>query len=142
MFGVGLVGLSGMAVVGVVQTLRVESAPCTGAADKIEEVWDETRRATVHRAFDATGVPYAGHAWGQVDKALGEYTASWSEHHVAICEATNVRQEQSAALMDVLECPAPNVSYALSAHFKNADKPFFCRIVPIRSRRPVTILCG
>ena len=37
------------------------------------------------------------------------------------CEAATAMPK--AALIDVLECPAPNVSYWLSLRFKKPDKP-------------------
>ena len=47
-----------------------------------------------------------------------------------------------AALMLVLEWPTPKVSYSLSLRRGKAARPSFWRSVPMRSRRPVRILCG
>ncbi|MNP31265.1 hypothetical protein D3C76_1243790 [compost metagenome] len=48
----------------------------------------------------------------------------------------------SAALIEVLEWPTPKVSYSLSERRGKAATPSFWRRVPMRSRRPVRILCG
>ncbi len=48
----------------------------------------------------------------------------------------------SAALIEVLECPAPNGSNELSARLVNPDSPPSMRRVRMRSRRPVRILWG
>ncbi len=48
----------------------------------------------------------------------------------------------SAALIDVLEWPTPNVSYSLSLRVGNGARPFLSLIVRSWSRRPVSTLCG
>ncbi len=48
----------------------------------------------------------------------------------------------SAALIDVDEWPTAKVSYSLSGGHGNGCKPFFWRMVLMRSARPVKILCG
>ena len=47
-----------------------------------------------------------------------------------------------AALIDVLECPTPKVSYSLSKRLGNGASPPLCLIVCRRWRRPVSTLCG
>ena len=47
----------------------------------------------------------------------------------------------SAALMEVLECAVPKVSYSLSSRRGNPDRPCHIRIRFICSRRPVRTLC-
>ena len=97
--GVALVGMSGW---GVAQGAGLRGRHiCTGAADRMDEVWSEGRRAEVEAAFDATGLSYARDAWTRVDEELGRRTDAWIEHHVQVCQATNVRRDQSTHLMDV-----------------------------------------
>ena len=48
----------------------------------------------------------------------------------------------SAAEIEVDEWPTPKVSYSLSSRRGNGARPSFFLIVVIRSRRPVSILCG
>ncbi len=47
-----------------------------------------------------------------------------------------------AALIEVLEWPAPKVSNSLSLRFRKPESPPWRRIVCRWSRRPVRILCG
>jgi hypothetical protein len=47
-----------------------------------------------------------------------------------------------AAEIEVDECAAPNGSYSLSLRLVKPLSPPPCRSVRMRSRRPVTILCG
>lgn len=130
--GAGLVAVSGLVTFGLVEGVREPAAQCTGAADKLATVWGEQRATTVQAAFDATGLPYASHAWGQVNRTLAKYTQAWSEQHVVICEATNVRGEQSAALMDVrmacLDRARAQLS-SLAEQLDNADAALVGRAV-------------
>jgi hypothetical protein len=48
----------------------------------------------------------------------------------------------SAAEIEVELCAAPNGSYSLSLRRVKPDSPAPWRSVRMRSRRPVTILCG
>jgi hypothetical protein len=46
-----------------------------------------------------------------------------------------------AALIEVLECAVPNVSYSLSSRRGNPEMPPHIRSFFIASRRPVSTLC-
>ncbi|MCY1225733.1 hypothetical protein D9M72_413650 [compost metagenome] len=48
----------------------------------------------------------------------------------------------SAAEIEVDECAVPKVSYSLSLRRGKPEMPPHWRSVPMRSRRPVRILCG
>jgi eukaryotic-like serine/threonine-protein kinase len=73
---------------------------CTGAASHIGEVWNEARRGEVQRAFLSTGRTYAPRTAERVLAELDAWAAEWTASHTSVCEATNVRAEQSEALMD------------------------------------------
>ena len=82
----------------------------SGAAAKLAGVWpapvaDEAveapEKAAVREAFLATGKAYAESAFAGASAALDRYAAHWSELYVDVCEATHVRGEQSAELMDL-----------------------------------------
>lgn len=125
LLGVSLVGIGALASVGLWSSMAPEPPPrCTGAEDKIAEVWSKDARAEVEAAFEATQTPYAEHALGRVSSALDDYSERWARHHQAICEATNVRGEQSEALMDLrigcLDRSRAKVR-ALVTEFRNAD---------------------
>ena len=74
---------------------------CTGAMDQLAGVWDRERRAGVEGAIAGIKVSYAPRLWARVGPALDGYAESWAEMHREICVATNVRQEQSSAVMDL-----------------------------------------
>ncbi len=48
----------------------------------------------------------------------------------------------SAAEIEVDECAVPKVSYSLSSRRGKPEMPPSWRSVAIRSRRPVSVLCG
>lgn len=73
---------------------------CAGGEAKVEELWNPRRKAAVHDAFRATGLPFAEETWAGVERALDRYTSDWAGMHREACEATRVRGEQSEALLD------------------------------------------
>src|SRR5262249_16746485 len=58
-------------------------------------------KAEVRRAFLATGKAYAAATFDKVRAILDRYAQSWTEMYVAACEATHVRGEQSADVLDL-----------------------------------------
>lgn len=85
----------------VVARLQQAERPCRGAANRLAGVWDAPARQAVQKAFAATGVPYAEDAWRSVLQALDVYSQAWVRMHTEACEATHVRGEQSADLLDL-----------------------------------------
>jgi tetratricopeptide (TPR) repeat protein len=96
-------GLAG-ALVGVTAWAAVRrpaaAAPCTGATQRMAGVWDDARAAEVRESLLATAVPYADATVANVGARIDEYAADWVAMHTDACEATTVRGEQSAALLD------------------------------------------
>ncbi len=74
---------------------------CTGANDKLAGIWDNARREQVSSAFAAIGKSYAETAAVRTTQALDAYASEWAAMRTDACEATTVRGEQSAALMDL-----------------------------------------
>ncbi|HWB77928.1 MAG TPA: serine/threonine-protein kinase, partial [Nannocystaceae bacterium] len=100
--------------------------PCPGANDRVVAVWNPERTAAVAGAFAATGVPFAEKAWERTSAILDERASSWATSHVAICEATAVRGEQSPELLDRrMECLDQRLRElsALLDVLGNADAP-------------------
>ncbi|MCA9653759.1 MAG: serine/threonine protein kinase [Myxococcales bacterium] len=103
-----LMGGTGGVLVGLVGALlfmgraaEPEDQVCRGAETHMRGVWSPDQAERVREAFAATGKPFAGFAWDAVSRGLDDYGHRWVELHTQVCEATNVRREQSAALMDV-----------------------------------------
>ena len=93
------------ATLGVRGARRAEEAPCRGAEKKLAGVWDDARRTAVHDAFVATKSPNAEDTYARVASTLDGYARAWVAMHTDACEATRVRGEQSADLLDLrVEC--------------------------------------
>ncbi len=74
---------------------------CTGGGARLAGVWDSGRRASAARAFLATGQPLAEQSFERVASIIDDYAGRWVAGDRDACEATNVRREQSEAVLDL-----------------------------------------
>jgi tetratricopeptide (TPR) repeat protein len=77
-----------------------EPPPCPSPAPRLAGVWDAPVRAAARSAFAATSRPYAADTFARAAAALDGYARGWVAMRTEACEATAVRHEQSAALLD------------------------------------------
>jgi tetratricopeptide (TPR) repeat protein len=106
---------------------------CSGASAKLAGIWDAGRKATLQRAFLATGRPYAADAWSGTERALDAYTHSWAAMRTEACEATHRRGEQSPELLDLrMRCLDRRLREvrALTGLFASADPAVVEKAVP------------
>ena len=59
------------------------------------------RKDGIHRSFVATGAKYAEAAFASASRYLDEYANRWASMYADACEATQVRGEQSADVLDL-----------------------------------------
>jgi eukaryotic-like serine/threonine-protein kinase len=99
--GGGLV--AGVAVIAA--TAAIGGAPpdmrCRDLDVPLAGVWDDDRRAGLRTAFAASNRPYAEDAHRRVAERLDRHAARWVAARVEACEATHVRGELSAQLLDL-----------------------------------------
>jgi serine/threonine protein kinase/tetratricopeptide (TPR) repeat protein len=93
-------------VIGAARSLQARHSPCEGGALKLAGVWEPlpattARKQAIHSAFVATGKSYAEKTFETVKRALDKYTAAWTGTYTDACEATAVRGEQSAEVLDL-----------------------------------------
>jgi len=74
---------------------------CTGGAATIAEVWGAPQRAAVEAAFMGTGKSFANTALEQAVLRLDRYAERWTTMHDDACARTNLRGEQSSAILDL-----------------------------------------
>jgi tetratricopeptide (TPR) repeat protein len=74
---------------------------CVGADDKVAGAWSSARRRAVADAFAKSGSPVAAEVLGRVEAGLDRYAHHWVAAYTDSCEATHVRGEQSAELLDL-----------------------------------------
>jgi eukaryotic-like serine/threonine-protein kinase len=93
------------AVVAVAGTIvvreRRERTMCSGADGKLAPAWNDARRNAIAAAFTRSGSAAAGEAWKHAESALDKYARRWAAAWTDSCEATHVRGEQSAELLDL-----------------------------------------
>ena len=84
---------------------RRADALCQAGASRFASLWeidgDGPHRQKIHDAFIATGLDYAGDTWGRVAVLLNGYAARWLGMYRDSCEATHLRGEQSAEVLDL-----------------------------------------
>jgi serine/threonine protein kinase/tetratricopeptide (TPR) repeat protein len=82
----------------------------TAAAARLAGIWDVPRgnhavetsaKAEIRQAFLSTGKVYAAKACESASQILDRYARRWSDLYVEACEATHVRGEQSAEVLDL-----------------------------------------
>jgi len=73
---------------------------CTGAVAAFAPVWNPARRAAIDKTFGASHLPYAPFAAHEVDAALDRYAEGWIAAHTDACRASQIRGEQTEAMLD------------------------------------------
>jgi tetratricopeptide (TPR) repeat protein/predicted Ser/Thr protein kinase len=96
-----IVTLGGLTVYGLSRDRAAADVRCQQMEDKLIGVWDTERAAHARRAFLATGRHGVSITFDRVAQQLDAYTRDWVNTRVDACEATHVRGDQSAALMDL-----------------------------------------
>jgi serine/threonine-protein kinase len=89
-----------LAIVGLARRPKVGEL-CQGADRRLAGVWDERAKGAARAAMLATGRPYAEDTFRRVDVILEGRARAWVAMYVESCEATNVRGDQSAQLLDL-----------------------------------------
>jgi tRNA A-37 threonylcarbamoyl transferase component Bud32/tetratricopeptide (TPR) repeat protein len=73
---------------------------CSGAEQRMEEVWSPSRRASVRSAVLASN-PAARGTWAAVERLLDSYALAWQTSRLEACEATLVHGEQPVEIMNL-----------------------------------------
>jgi tetratricopeptide (TPR) repeat protein/predicted Ser/Thr protein kinase len=99
------IGLLAAAAVGAHRFTASQHAICAGGAERAGAAWGPDRRAAIQRALIATGNPNAGRTFGRVSAIIDDYVGRWIGMYRQTCEATHLRGEQSAEVLDLrMEC--------------------------------------
>jgi len=78
---------------------------CRAGASRLDAVWNANRRSELQRAVTATNAVTAAAAWDGTARAIDAWSTGWREEWTDACEATHVRAQQSAELLDLrLDC--------------------------------------
>jgi serine/threonine-protein kinase len=74
---------------------------CAGGPARISGVWDAGRIATARAAFIATGRVDADKIFEAANQAISDHLTAWLATYKDACEATQLRGEQSADVLDL-----------------------------------------
>jgi tetratricopeptide (TPR) repeat protein len=124
---------------------QAQAAMCTGADSHLEDVWNDQRRESLKAAFDETELAFAADTAARVSGRLDDYAARWVEAHTDACQATHMRGEQSAAMLDRRMACLGQRSDALDSLaqvFLDADPQVVMNAVAAASRLPAIERCA
>jgi eukaryotic-like serine/threonine-protein kinase len=78
---------------------------CAVPDEHLASAWStneaDARRQSIHHAFAASGRATAETSWERVSKVFDQYVTAWRAMYMQTCEATHVRGEQSAEVLDL-----------------------------------------
>jgi tetratricopeptide (TPR) repeat protein len=103
--GVGLAGLI-LGAAAVFGLTGVDSGhSCVPGTQRVASVWNEQAKAGVANSFESSRLPYAAASFEAVVRTTDDYAQAWAAMYDDACQATHVRHEQSAQLLDLkMDC--------------------------------------
>jgi tetratricopeptide (TPR) repeat protein len=140
----GALLLAAAAVVGGL-AIRQRAQLCRGGERHLAGVWDEGQKEATRRAFLATKLPFADEAWRLAAAGLDGYAAAWTAMHRDACEATQLRGEQSAQVLDLrMSCLGTDLEHlrALTQAFAAADEQVVRRSAAAVEQLPLLEDCA
>ncbi|HXU64693.1 MAG TPA: serine/threonine-protein kinase [Polyangia bacterium] len=118
---------------------------CAGGPDRASAAWGRDRRVAIERAFASSGNVNAARAFAGVSSLIDDYVGRWVAMYKDSCEATHVRGEQSAEVLDLrMACLAERLSSvrALGDVFSTADAAVVDNAVAAASTLPSLDRCA
>ena len=110
-----------------------EEKRCTGADERIAEVWSDARADAIGAEVRGLGLPFADDAWSRFSSEVDDYAEAWAAMHREVCEATVMRKEQSEAVMDLRMACLRRAHQALTSTVDAVEHPD--REVMLRTHR-------
>jgi hypothetical protein len=120
-------------------------ALCAGGPARAATAWGPERRNAAQRAFAASRKPNAGQAFATAAALMDDYIGRWTQVYTETCEATNVRGDQSAEVLDLrMDCLGERLASAraLSDVLAGADAQVVDNAVAAASALPMLARCS
>ena len=136
---------AGLAVVGARAMVGPAQGPCTGAEEHLRGVWDAPTRQAVASSFGSVRGSLVSDAWDRTSRALDAYASGWADMHTRACEATAVRGEQSAEVLDLRMACLHDAKVSLQAaveQLTQADRSVVENAHHIIDALPAVATCG
>ncbi len=141
--GVGVVLLVGGVAVG--RFAGETEAHCDGGPERFAEVWNDDLRRQVQVRMEAIDKAYAPQTWTRVEASLDAYRDDWLEAYRDACEASHLRNEQSAEMLDRRMACLDRRHAATQATLDvlaEVDETMLPKAVPLVSGLPSPADCG
>jgi eukaryotic-like serine/threonine-protein kinase len=98
--GIAAAAVAGALVIGAGAAMSGPTA-CADTSAPMREVWNEPTVAEVRAAFLGSGAAHGQDTYERVEPMLSAWVDAWVDMRRDTCEATQIRGEQSPALMDL-----------------------------------------
>jgi eukaryotic-like serine/threonine-protein kinase len=145
LFG-GAAALVATGVVAGISYAAVEaSRECRTGGNKVDAVWNNAARAAARQAFVDTGRAWAPVAFEHANTALDLWARGWKRAHVAACEATRVRGDQTEHQLELrLACldRQLNELETLATAFAKADATLVGQASDVAARLTPVSACA
>jgi tetratricopeptide (TPR) repeat protein len=135
---------AGLAAAVVTGQYRERSQVCRGGAGRMESVWSPDIAARVRAAFARTGHPAAEATAGRLQETVDGFRKRWIEAYTEACEATAIRKQQSAEVLDrQMACldARRGSAAAMTELYLNADREVVNRAVSAAPRSADIEIC-
>jgi tetratricopeptide (TPR) repeat protein len=132
-------------VVGTHRLSAGQRALCAGATARAAVAWSPERRQAVEVAFAATGHKRAAQVFASTAALVDQYVGRWTRMYGEACEATQIRGEQSADVLDLrMECLGERLSNlrAVTTVLATADPGLVDNAISAVSTLPTIDRCG
>ena len=118
---------------------------CASGPGRAAAAWGPERRRAVEHAFTTSGNANAAQAFATTAALMDEYVGRWTKVYTETCEATHVRGEQSAEVLDLrMDCLGERLAgvHAVSDVLAHADTYAVDNAVAAASNLPTLARCS
>ena len=142
--GIGAVAIVAAAA-GFWAARRESPIRCDAGDERVAAIWNDQVARAIESAFRGTEIGYAPDVFASARDNLDRFASRWRAGHRDACEATHVRGEQSAALLDLrMRCLGDQLHRFEAAVdlLKQATPPIVGRAITITSLGDGLARCG
>ena len=141
--GSAVVLLTGAAAAG--RFPATQKAVCAAGPELAAAAWSREGRAAIETGFVRTDAQSGQRAFASMAAIVDRYVSGWLNMYRETCEATHVRHDQSAEVLDLrMECLRERLSsvHALTAVFLEADSAVVDHAMSAATALPALDRCG
>ena len=148
--GAALLVVAAFATLGARRAIGTHEAMCRGGAQRWDGIWEvggerSASKEAIRASFAATGKSFAAQTYVATARLLDDYVSRWTSMYRETCEATQVRGEQSAEVLDLrMGCLRDRLAnvHALTDVFAKADETVVANAVSAAGALPPLEECA